>query len=908
MANGQIRSDLIITDATDEGSTEARALEPSEADRSLRRTADVALPATAPAPRLTGRSGWRLRMADAWRAAVDAERERGVPFLFLPVAMGGGAALYSALPREPVLNLLLVLLAVAIAGAAILAATSDRRLPVALLAAAAVAGMVAGSLESRRGPVLLDSDVTTTISGTVVAREIDAGGRARYLIDVAGTAEPIIRRPPSRVRVVARAAHQPLPVGGTITGRARLSPPSGPAYPRGYDFARSAFSQGIGAYGFFYTPPQAASAAAIVRPEGGLSRLADELSIRISALRARIAERVRTVVAGDAGALIAALTVSDRRGISEQTVDDLRATGLAHILAISGLHMALAAGTFFFVLRKIGALFPALVERHPVKKYAAAGAIVIATAYLMISGAAISTQRAWLMMTVMFGSVLSDRPALTMRNVALAAILIILTTPSAVVSPGFQMSFAATAALIAAYDGWSRRKRKPEQESGLGLLASDGWAARIGRGIGGLAMTSIVAGLATGLFAAYHFHRIAGFGVIANLLAMPLVTFVVMPAGLLGMLAMPFGLDAWPLWLMGWGLEGVVAIAGMVAGLGGDRLTGALPFWATAAVGAGFIWLVLLKGPLRFAGVVPIAAGLLVMPVLRAPPPDLLISEDGRLIGIFTDTAIASNAARPSEFIFEQWQTAFLRPEHIAPEKFTPLYIAPEPHALLADLFAAAVEVPGRFVCLDRQTCAAVFGGYRLAALGDPAHLGAGCDLADIVVLSVPIRTDRCYSGARLITARTLLRTGALALRLEEDDTSAPKVTATADYEAGAAGGVENTKGGGLIIEAALSATVRPWTIQRYFDWRSDSFDLPDTAAARARMVAADRERVWHVGGQAPVRATDRPATPATPANQQAQIGPEKGSTVQLGALPLPAATEDSSVKPGPVPVSDSGG
>ena len=384
---------------------------------------------------------------------------------------------------------------------------------------------------------------------------------------------------------------------------------------------------------------------------------------------------------GDPGGIAAALAVSDRRGISKPTVDALRATGLAHILAISGLHMALAAGTLYVGVRKSLALFPGLVEAWAVKKFAAVGAIMTATAYLLISGGSVSTQRAWIMLTVMLVAVLADRSALTMRNVALAAIVIILVSPSAVVGPGFQMSFAATAALISAYAAISRRNRTNSSSPGIGWAGSVPVRALVftTKALLGLAITSLVAGLATGLFSAHHFHRVAGSGLLANLLAMPVVTLVVMPSGLLAMLTMPLGLDAWPLQIMGQGLEAVVAVANYVHNLGGDVTAGQIPMLSTLISGTGFVILVFLRSWLRLAGLVMIGLGLtLAVSLSVSSTPDILISERGNLVGLASPSALASNAARPSAFVFAQWQTAMRGLPHLSPVTI-PAVVPPAP-------------------------------------------------------------------------------------------------------------------------------------------------------------------------------------------------------------------------------------
>ncbi|WP_179759113.1 ComEC/Rec2 family competence protein [Hoeflea halophila] len=759
------------------------------------------------------------------------EKDRGLAFLFLPVAMGAGAGLFYMSPANPALLFLVAALL-----AALLVASFARRhhrgaALVAGYTAAICIGALAAALETSRGAILLDSDVTTTISGTVEAREFDAAGRVRYLIRLNATSGPEIRRPPSRVRLTARSPHDAIAVGAAISGRARLTAPSGPVMPGGYDFAFRAFVDGIGAHGYFFRAPEQTEQ----QPEqaSAMARLFQAFSDGLRQIRERISKRIRTVLQGDPGAIAAALAVSDRRGISAPTVEALRATGLAHILAISGLHMALAAGTLYIGIRKGLALFPGLAEAWPVKKLAASGAMMTATAYLLISGGSVSTQRAWVMLTVMLVAVLADRAALTMRNVALAAIVIILVSPSAVVGPGFQMSFAATAALIAAYAALSGRARKARSAQSMTRTRS-----RLVRGLIfalkallGLAITSLVAGLATGLFSAHHFHRLAGAGLLANLLAMPLVTLVVMPAGLVAMLLMPLGLDVWPLLVMGQGLESVVAVANGVHALGGDVNVGRMPLPATLAAGAGFVILVFLRSWLRLAGLVMIGLGLaLATPPLAGQPPDILVSEKGNLVALAGPSGLASNAARPPSFVFGQWQTALRGAAHLPPvavRAATPGQAAgpaPLPNAGILDRLISSAELQtSRFHCAGRGICAAVHSGVRIVAIDQAALIGAACDRTDLVVISIPVYLDACRSGATLVTARTLRRTGSLAITVKDG------AAANGDPIPGEGNTSEDSiRRPDFQIEAALKGVIRPWTMQRYYDWRTGTFDLPD--------------------------------------------------------------------------------
>jgi len=767
-----------------------------------------------------GGKGGATRLRLAFSAAVSREKDYGLAFLFLPVAMGTGAGFFYMASTDPALPVIAAGLLIALLVVAWTKENHSSAARVAGFVAALFTGALASGFEVQRGAILLDSDVTTSIVGTVEAREFDPDGRVRYLIRLVSTSEPKIRRPPSRVRVTARSPHDPIPIGATISGRARLSSPSGPVMPGGYDFAFRAFVDGIGAHGYFYRAPERADppTATSTHTPG----LVQSFKLALRDIREHVSARIRYVVPGDPGGIAAALAVSDRRGISKSTVDALRASGLAHILAISGLHMALAAGTLYIGIRKSLAVYPALVEAWPVKKIAAIGAMLTATAYLMISGGSVSTQRAWVMLTVMLIAVLADRPALTMRNVALAAILIILVSPSAVVGPGFQMSFAATAALISAYAVIARRARDTSRAP-AGLLAGSPlrrWLTFAIKAMLGLAITSLVAGLSTGLFSAHHFHRVAGNGLLANLLAMPLVTLVVMPAGLLAMLLMPLGLDAWPLQLMGHGLEGVIAAARYVDGLGGDFSVGQLPLQATLITGAGFVTLVFLRSWLRLGGFALIGLGMMfALSPLAGSSPDILISESGDLVALVGAGGMASNAARPSTFVFNQWQTAMRGKPHIPPIAVKiPATAASGDAVILDQLLASASSQPSRFHCAGRGVCAATHANAAIVAIDEAALIGAACDRADLVIVAIPVYMRVCRSGATLVTSRSLRRTGSLAI----------SVSGTEQGASAQADGVRSTGARPEFhIKTALMDVIRPWTIQRYFDWRTGKYDFP---------------------------------------------------------------------------------
>ena len=372
----------------------------------------------------------------------------------------------------------------------------------------------------------------------------------------------------------------------------------------------------------------------------------------INGIRDAIDRRIRASLPGDAGAIASALITGKRDAISEAVNEAMYISGLGHVLSISGYHMALVAGVVFFALRAGFALFPALALRHPIKKWSALAALIAAAFYLVLSGAEVATQRAFIMTAIVLIGVMADRPALTLRNLALACFAVLAIAPEAVVHPSFQMSFAATLALVAAYE-----RGVPWMTAG----ADTTWNARIalwgGRQIAAVLLASVVAGLATTLYAAYHFHRLAPFGALANLLAMPLVSLVAMPAGLLALVALPFGFDA-PLWrLMGLGIDWMTAVAVWVASLPGA--VGRIPAFGIGpllAGTAGIVVLCLLRTPLRWCGAILLA--ITVLGAAHVPRPDILVAQGGQAFAVRTADGLAIMRTGGDQFAVRAWLAA----------------------------------------------------------------------------------------------------------------------------------------------------------------------------------------------------------------------------------------------------------
>ena len=401
-------------------------------------------------------------------------------------------------------------------------------------------GMVSpGSLQTETQPVMVE--------GWVVAIEPGARGvrlRLRtHAIEGFSSAER-----PNEVRLTHRAALQ-VSSGRFVRCLSVLRPPPGPSIPGDYDFRRQAWFEGLHAVGYVQGRCRGGTL-------GSSKDFGTALSAYIAAVRRNLAEYTRSAAGVRAGGFAAALTSGDRSFMSPEDREALRAAGLAHLLAISGLHIGIVCGLVYLIVFKGLARWSWLARRMPLQKPAAAIALIIGALYLIISGASVSTQRAFIMAALVFIAILIDRHAISLRTFAIAMIVVVAISPVSVLSPGFQMSFAATGVLIAIYETW--RERRLETPKGFG--SGPAFAVK------SLVVTSVAAGLATAPFAFFHFDRIAPFGLIANLLAMPIISFVTAPAAALTLVLTPFGLAEFGLRVFGWSLEWVLAIAHWSAG------------------------------------------------------------------------------------------------------------------------------------------------------------------------------------------------------------------------------------------------------------------------------------------------------------------------------------------------------
>ena len=656
------------------------------------------------------------------RARIEAAllAQRGGLLLWVPICLSLGIGLYFALPREPREGELAAL--ALICGAALLAALrageAFRPLWLAPVLAAGGLALVLWQATSVAAPVL-GFRYYGPIEGRLVQIDRSGSDALRLTLDRVVLERVPPDRTPARVRVSLHGDQviERFDPGEVLILTGHLSPPSGAAEPGGFDFRRHAWFQRIGAVGYTRTPVLRWSEPG---PRG--------LSGWLFAQRIRIAEAVRDELPGEAGAFAAAILTGDRTGIPLATLEALRASNLAHLLAISGLHMGLLTGVVFTAVRAGLALWPRVALRWPGKQVAAVAALLAGGAYLALSGGNVATERAYVMVAVVLGAVLLGRRALTLRAVAIAAIIILARDPQALTGPGFQMSFSATAGLVLAFGALRRVPRRGPR-----------WA----RAAGAVALSSAVAGFATAPFAAAHFNQISHYGLAANLATVPLMGIWVMPAAVLAAVLAPVGLGWIGLWLMEPPLRWTLWVAERTAALDGAvGQVPAPPGSMLPLLALGLAWLALWQGRARLAGALPVAAAVWLWAGVERP--DLLVAESGALMGLRTAEGRSLSKARGDGFVAGIW--------------------------LENDGDAATQEAAFAREGLRRagRVTRARLGDWEVVQVTGKTALAAlpGCGGGDILVTDQPLEAPRPCLGYDLAALR---RSGALALRLAPD-------------------------------------------------------------------------------------------------------------------------------------------
>lgn len=575
-------------------------------------------------------------------------------------------------------------------------------------------------MDRKIGPVMIEG----------VISDIDAfepGAGSRLIIDPLSIEHMKSEDMPRHIRLKVHY-DEGLRVGKKIRVLAGLNPPSAPVAPGGFDFQRFAYFKQIGAFGFAYQAPEILE-----------ERAQSGFWARVDGLRHAMIARIDAQMDYPAAAFAAALMTGERAAITKGDWQAIRAAGLAHMLAISGLHVGIVAGLLFFILRFAMACWPWLALHCPIKKYAAFGALLGAAGYTILAGAGVPTVRALFMTGIILIAVMLDRQAFSLRTVALAGFVILLFLPESLFSVSFQMSFAAVTALVFVYE-----QIKPWWSA---LYRGGGWLRRAFMYFAGVVLTTLVAGSAVAPFSLYHFQQYPLYDIPANILAAPLMSFLIMPGVVLTFFTMPLGLEGLSLKPLEWGIDGLLTIARHVEAL--PNATWNPPAWPAAAllcfVTAG-LWFVLWQGHLRFAAGFLVICGLMI--IINYKQPDILIASSAKLIALRSDGPQMHLSSKVHDrFSAENWARLWGVKEE-AVRRF-PKEGEGKTAALRCGEWGCHMEKSGKAIAFSTH----------------PQGLAEDCGWADIVIAQDPVRDASCGTGT-VIDIFDLHRDGAMALWL----------------------------------------------------------------------------------------------------------------------------------------------
>lgn len=555
-----------------------------------------------------GRRESRFRsVADLREALENALEAQAQQFaLWIPVLFGLGIACWFVLPSEGQWVAALLAFAMCAAGGVALGGRAGRLLLWAGLLAAAGMALVWTRAEMVAAP-RLERPVTTVVSGRVERVERLAGRGIGRVMLVDSRSHPGLR-----VRVSARMDQiAKVQSGALVEIHARLMPPAPPVIPGGYDFARAAWFKGIGATG------RALGAPAILAPAAET----EGFWLWLDRLRGKLTQHLQNRIGGGEGGIAAALVTGDQGGVPDDVAQALRDSGLAHLLSISGLHVAAAVGFAMLATRRLLALSVYAATYWPLTLIAAGVGAGAGVAYSLLAGGEVPTVRSCIAALLVLLGLALGRDAITLRVVAAGAFIILLFRPEALVGPSFQLSFAAVIAIVALHElPWLRQRLAKREEP---------WWAGSGRSLIGLLLTGLVVEAALAPIGLFHFNRMGVYGAFANIIAIPLTTFVIMPLEAIALLLDPLGIAAPFYWLLKGTLAGLIGLATHVAALpGGVALSPTMPRIAFGLMLLGGLWLALWRGRIRLAGLLPIALGAGL--AMLAPAADVLVTGDGR--------------------------------------------------------------------------------------------------------------------------------------------------------------------------------------------------------------------------------------------------------------------------------------
>jgi competence protein ComEC len=687
-----------------------------------------------------GRAGMAVSLADStWGEEVkggglkpvlahmwELEKERLA--IWSPLFLVTGIWSYFSLSREPPFGLAAVLLFISA-----LVFWRWRSNKALIIIAIILVGFGIAKLRVEWiGTSLLNAYVAE-VKATGWVSDIDQRGKSnRILIVDVETAQGL---PPDEVprSVRLRASVKPgqeLRIGDHVALTASLSPLPRPVAPGAFDYGRQLYFQGVGAVG-------RAKSGVVVQEDTVPWSYA--LRRTFHDLRSAIGERVHAVIKGPLGSFAEALITGERATIPKSLNSSLQASGLFHILSISGLHMSLVAGGAFWAVRAALALVPRLALQYPIKKWAAAGAMVVGLLYMLLADSGAATERSFIMIAVVFFAVLVDRPAISLHNLAVAAIIILGMEPEQALSASFQMSFMAVMGLAAFFPAFEAFTSHFGPQAGQGFAGQ--WTRRLVLLVLASVATSLIAGTLSSIPAAHHFGRIAPFAVVSNALALPIVGLVVMPMAMLGVFLMPLGLEALPLKMVELGLQGVVWISDWVASWpAAQSLWPLLPVQAAILLSLAAVLVCLSASRLRWFAVPCVAlAALFVTP----HKPLLLFDERGANAALLTDVGYVPAAAKGASYSAGRWL-----------------------QQVGDDASVAETAKRAGWSC-NAGTCNAKEQGMTISYLLRAVEHNMACPVADILLAEFPLRR-RCKGKHVTIDRFDVWRNGAHAVYIED--------------------------------------------------------------------------------------------------------------------------------------------
>ncbi len=664
---------------------------------------------------------YSIRVRNVSADFLTAQRGRFV--LFLPVFMAGGILAYFAWPTEPALPV-----TVGSAAALAAAALGVWRWPVpralTLCAAFAAAGpALAGIAAWRAAPWTLLPTHAVLLSGRVIQIELLPEGRRITVADGSLDGAPPAQR---ALRLRLRTSDvAPVATGDLVEVRALVRPPPPPDYPGGWDTQREAFFAGLAGYGFAIGPLR------IVRPAG------PDL---LGHVREAVARRILADLPGSEGAIAATLLTGSGSAIRPSDRTAFQDSGLAHLLAVAGLHVGIVMGLVFALVRLALAAWERAALHWPTRRIAALASLAAGLAYLVLTGGHVPILRSFIMAALVTLAVLTSRRPVSLRGLAAAATLLMAGAPESVVGVSFQMSFSSVLVLVAGYE-IARPYLLRHAQAAV-------WWRRPVLVIVQLALTSLLAGSASLPFAAAHFGKAALLYVPANMLAVPLAAFWIMPLGMAALALMPLGLERLALVPMGAGIRGLLAIAHFVAAWPAATVPVAqVPDCSLGLLAAGMIWACLWRGRLRLVGLAPALAGIGLAGLHAAP--DLMIGPEARLIAVRQGSVILVESTRDASPLELQaperlWGSAQAAPFSTAP-------------GVVCTQAGCRVDLPGGTLQLVRD--------------------GGAADCSATVIVSAYWLHDPC-PGTIVLDHATVDRNGAIAAWL-----AAPAVQVVADRQ-----------------------------------------------------------------------------------------------------------------------------